>query len=79
MKAGSVGPNSSTLSPLAIQRDAAKSRICFGSIGGCALKSKPASSFIQRQVRGILHRVSRSAMKCRWKRPQQHGDVRHLP
>ena len=39
------GPSSSTFSPLAIQRDAARSRICFGSIDGCASKSKPASSF----------------------------------
>lgn len=30
------GPSSSTLSPLAIHRDAARSRICFGSIDGCA-------------------------------------------
>jgi hypothetical protein len=30
---------------LAIQRDAARSRTCLGSIEGCASKSKPASSF----------------------------------
>jgi hypothetical protein len=29
---------------LSIQRDAARSRICFGSIEGCASKSKPESS-----------------------------------
>src|SRR4051794_15651068 len=38
------GPSSSTFSPLATQRDAARSRICFGSIEGCASKSKPARS-----------------------------------
>jgi transposase-like protein len=74
------GPRSSTFSPLAIQRDAARSRICFGSIDGWASKSKPARPNNRNPARCSKHCICCEVFRCiRPGRQQARSKIsRHL-